>query len=148
MNNRKLMTLLRVAYCTSLAIAAMIVVFYETHILTAGTRAYDSQSNYKAEMIGVVLTIVAIPLALKLMSFKKVKALVYQQPKKYLKVSAFRIALLALTLIYNVLTYYLQGFDATLGYLALMVVVAFLFIWPSEGKMEYECGSTLNSDEK
>ena len=38
----------------------------------------------------------------------------------------------------NCFAYYLLGCEPTCGYLALMCVVAFFFIWPSEDKMLYE----------
>jgi hypothetical protein len=53
-----------------------------------------------------------------------------------------------LPLIYNTTFYYLLGEDATLGYLALMTVIAFFFIWPSRGKMDYEMERAKEQQEK
>ena len=130
--------ILRSTYIVTFMSAILLIIIFETGMLANGIYAYDSMTNYVCEMIGIFLTIVCIPLALKLMSFSMVKRMLNQDSGKYFTLCAVRISLLALTLLYNVASYYLLGEDATLGYLALMAVVAFLFIWPSRGKMDYE----------
>ena len=142
--NKKNLSLLRALYCIFLLQAALLVLIYETEMLPVGTQAYDSKANYLVEMSGLLLTIICIPLALKLMNFSWVKKMLRQQPQKYLLLCIIRLGLLGVPLLFDVLAYYLLGLDATLGYLALMIVVAFLFIWPSQEKMEYECNSTTN----
>ena len=143
--NKQTLNLLRAVYCVILLQAALLVIIFETGLLPVGTQAYDSQVNYMVEMTGLILTIVCIPLALKMMHFSRIKELLHQQPRKYQLLSITRLALLGVPLLFDVLAYYLLGFDATLGYLALMIVVAFLFIWPSKDKMEYECGNNTTT---
>lgn len=130
--------ILRSTYIVTFMSSVLLIIIFETGMLAKGIYAYDSMTNYVCEMIGIFLTIVCIPLALKLMSFSMIKRMLNQDSGKYFTLSVVRISLLALTLLYNVASYYLLGEDATLGYLALMAVVAFLFIWPSRGKMDYE----------
>ena len=48
------------------------------------------------------------------------------------------MGLLWLSLLYNLLMYYLLDYNTTCGYLALMTVVAYVFIWPSDERMQAE----------
>lgn len=145
MSNQQL-RILRTTYCLAIIAAVLLAIIFETGLLLIGTRAYDSQTNYICEMIGVVNTVLGIWLALKFMAFGKVKEALKEQPSKYFRFSALRIKILTIPLIYDTAAYYLLGEDATLGYLALMTAVGFLFIWPSMGKMEYELGKGNESE--
>ncbi|MBR1790959.1 MAG: hypothetical protein IJ754_04290 [Bacteroidaceae bacterium] len=147
MNNKQL-NILRSTYLFALMTAIVLIIIFEVGLLPIGTRAYDSMSNYTCEMIGVFLTIICIPVALKLMSFGWIKRQLSIQPDKYFTLSIVRISLLTVPLLYDTIFYYLLGEDATLGYLALMDVIAFLFIWPSQGKMEYELENANKQQEK
>lgn len=84
------------------------------------------------------MIIILLPLALRLMKFKRVKESVAQSEQNYERWALIRIVLLGIPLLYNVLCYYLTGCEPTYGYMALMAAVCFLFIWPSRDKMEYE----------
>jgi len=48
-------------------------------------------------------------------------------------------------LTYNLIMYYLLDFNTTCGYLALMTLVAYIFVWPSDERMESECEADVNA---
>lgn len=144
---QKKINILRAIYLGVLMVALLIVVAFETALLPIGTQAADSAQNYILEMTGVVLTLIAIPLALRLMNFTCIKRQLHEHPERYFPLSLLRISILGVALLFDVVTYYLSGLDATLGYLGLMVVVGMLFAWPSQGKMEYECATEESQDE-
>ena len=146
--NTQQLNILRSTYLVALTTAILLIIIFEVGLLPTGTRVYDSMSNYTCEMIGVFLTIISIPVALKLMSLGRIKRLLSDYQDKYFTFSVVRISLLTVPLLYDTAFYYLLGEDATLGYLALMAVVAFLFIWPSRGKMEYELENASKQLEK
>ena len=108
--------------------------FVELHSLLGS----DALVTYCMQMVGIVLTIGIIPFALKMMKLSFVKRRIQLSEQEYLRWSIIRIAILGVPLIYNTLAYYLLEFEPTCGYLALIVLVAFCFVWPSDGRMRQE----------
>lgn len=129
---------LRFIYCVELLIAALIAILFETGIIAEGTLAGNDLQTYWMSIVGVALTIVLVPVSMRLMKFKYVSSAVAQDEQAYYRWSILRLVLLGAPLLYNTLCYYLFGCETTCGYLALMVVIAFLFVWPSTDRMEYE----------
>ena len=123
---------LRITYICELLTSALLAVIFETGLLEGGQLADNPQTAYVLEIIGIVLALVCIPLAMKLFHFEKVSQAVNTDDLAFTRWSTYRLCLLGLPLLYNTLMYYLLGFDVTCGYLALMSVVPFIFIWPRE----------------
>ena len=139
--------LLRIVYCSELFTALLLAVLFETDFLPAGTMAIDEGQEYVFNMLGVILTIIGLPLALKLMTFKRVRAQIQQNEQNYLQWALIRLMLLNVPLIYNEILYYVTGFNTSCGYLALICVVGFCFVWPSKEKMLYERAAFGNQEE-
>ena len=140
-------TFLRLTYCGELLTVAILAAIFETDMLPVGTIAIEETQEYVFSLCSVISTLISIPLALKLMTFKRVHALVQQSEQHYRTWALLRIVLLSVPLIYNTLMYYLLGFNTSCGYMALICVVSFFFIWPSDGKMRYERESFGNQEE-
>jgi hypothetical protein len=130
---------LRIVYIATLLVVLGIVFCYETNLLEPGMFADNARLNYEVELICLAQTIVCLPLALKIFHFKGIKAKIRDNEQAYRWWSLLRLALLWLPLITNTTFYYTQGEVPSLGYLALMLIVGYLFVWPSHGKMLYEC---------
>lgn len=145
---QKIIKLLRYTFVSIVLTAVLLVVIYEAGLLLPGDLAADGQAIYAMEMVGVGLTIVSIPLALKWMTFGWVRNALAEGPEKYLLHALLRQTMLSVPLLYDTLTYYLLGSDPTMGYLGLMTLVAMLFVWPSRGRMEYETRQDYRNDEK
>ena len=143
----KTITILRRLYITVLLTAALAAIIFETEMIVLDWTP-DASAAYLLEIAGVVIAIIGIPLALKLLHFPRIKAIIQGNESKYLSWSIYRICLLAVPLYFNLLMYYLLSCDVTSGYLALMVVVAMLFIWPSRSRMEYECELPYSQSEQ
>ncbi len=144
---KRTITILRLLYATELLTAALLLVIFESGLITPGLLAGDDATNYIMTMVGVALTIIHIPLALKFLTFKRIKEQIHADEQRYTQYAIVRIALLSVPLIYNTLAYEMLGCEPTCGYLALMVVVAFVFIWPTEDKICYERESEYNQKE-
>jgi len=143
---KNIITGLRIIYFSVLLTAGLIVLLFETNLLVGGG-PLDPGTLYIVQMAGVLMTIVSIPVALKLMTFSKVRSQVKENEPRYCLWSIIRLGMLSVPLFYNVLMYYFLGFETTFAYLALMCLVPFLFVWPSRGKMEYECQFPYDKDE-
>ena len=140
-------TFLRIIFCGELLTPAILAAIFETDMLPAGAIAVDEVQEYVFSMCSVILTLISIPLALKLMTFKHVRAQVQQSEQNYRTWALLRIVLLGTPLIYNLLMYYLLSFNTSCGYMALICAVSFFFIWPSDGKMRYERENFGNKEE-
>lgn len=138
---------LRLLYIAALLTAVLIAVIFETGMLPEGDLGSDEVLSYWLSIVGVALTIILLPLSLRLMKFEMVKKSVAQSEMNYLRWSIGRIALLGIPLLYNLVCYYLTGCVPTYAYMALMAAVCFLFIWPSRDRMTYE-RELLNSQEE
>ena len=130
--------LLRIVFFSGLLAAGLLVLLFETEMLESGALAGDEQTAYWLSIVGVALTIIAIPTALKLMTWKRVKTDVTQSEQSYVRWSVLRLLMLTTPLMYNLLVYYLLGCEPTYAYMALMLLLVFLFVWPSQDKMNYE----------
>lgn len=129
---------LRTIYCTGLLIAVCIAVIFETGLFPEGSVATNEVLHYWLSLVGVGMTIILLPLALRLMKFGFVKKSVVASETNYMRWSIIRIAMLCVPLLYNLICYYATGCEPTFIYMALMAAVCFLFIWPSNDKMMYE----------
>lgn len=129
---------LRIWYIAILAIIIPLGVLFESGMIDISFVEPSSIVGYWAMMTGAAFTIIGIPLALKWMTLRRVKAAIKDNEVAYRMHYILRLYILSLTLDYNFLFYYISGCEPAFGYMALMVVVAFLFVWPSEDKMRYE----------
>ena len=149
--------ILRYAFVGQLLIAALIAIAGEAEWLPIGALSDDGQRTYVLSIIGVALAIIGIPLAMKLMHLHYVRKHIWPEQEnasttrdelndntssswqpRYSTWSHVRMGLLWLSLLYNLLMYYLLDYNTTCGYLALMTVVAYVFIWPSDERMQAE----------
>lgn len=139
---------LRISYCYSLLATGIIVLIYETGLLPVGELVYDSTTNYVMEIVSVGQTLIGIPLGLKFMHLKQIQQNLKAKPERYLSYGILRMLCIQTPMIINVVFYYMMGFDATQGYLALICLIAMFFVWPSRGKMEYELKNEYHKDEQ
>ena len=129
---------LQAEYILAITMAIAIAVVYETGLVDEGQLAGIQPLTYWLDILGVVLVLVLVPMALKLMSFNNVKRRIHDSIDSYVRWSEVRLAMLTVPLLVNISQYYVLGTDVTCGYLALIVLVAFLFIWPSHSRAQYE----------
>ena len=128
----------RIIYICALTTAALLAVLFETGVLPAGACDRGSQAAYRISLAAVAMTLIAIPLALKWQRIKAVDRLFSGDAGEghhltagvSVASSVCRICVLYIPLVLNVACYYLFGREASFGYMALMLVVAFAFVWP------------------
>lgn len=139
---------LRAIFCAYLMAAGIYVLIFEAGFLEVGLLAGDDVLDYWLGIIGVALTIVLLPTALRLMKFQRVKQEIEKSEMNYLRWSIKRLVMLSLPLHYNILCYYFLGCEPTFVYMALMCAVAHIFVWPTRGRMEYERELTYSQNEQ
>lgn len=143
MENRidNLLSTLKIEYSLFWVGALCLIPLYESNLLQEGIYAGDKLMEYILYTIGILLSVIFIPLALKLFSVslnKRIPTLSTDEAlKSYKKWSEIRLALLFIPTILNISFYYMTM--QTTGLLcASMALVASLFCVPNRSKIVAE----------
>lgn len=134
---------LRVNYFLWLLLAVLVMVLFEAEWCVPGAWAGKELTEpfFLIQTFLVLFTLCIIPVSLKLLNWNPVRRRIRNAGEKRLQVyfrwSILRSALLGVFLILNLLVYYaaLEKANA-LG--ALILLLAYLFCWPSANKIEAE----------
>ena len=146
----KTTTFLRSIYVAILVVAALIYMAYQMEWLRQGILAEPSTARLTMQYLSVGLTLVCIPLALKLLHFAGIRRRLVAEPRHYTRWALTRLVLLALPLYLDAVLYFQlatpdYGRDATSGYLAFICLVALCFAWPTDERQENETSEPQRS---
>ena len=139
--------LLRILFMASLATPACLAAIMETGLLSIDPIT-DDGSRYVFNIVAVGLTLACIPLALRMFTLPLPRRQAKASVTGYVRWAVMRIAVLTIPLNFDVIAYYWLGRYATCGWMALMVAVMFMFVWPSDGRMYYERETAYPQDEQ
>lgn len=122
-------------------IPIVMIIAGEVELLPVGLWADDVRVTYIFETIGILVTAICIPLALKLFSLvltKKIDLLTFPLAlKRYASWSIFRLALLEVVIVLNLLCYYFT-LSNTGNLCVLIALTTSLFCLPGEKKLRVE----------
>lgn len=132
---------LRLMYLCFWIIPILMIIAGEIELLPVGFWTDNVRVTYIFETVGILTTAICIPLALKLFSFvlaKKIDLLTFPVAlKRYALWSIFRLALLEVVVVLNLLCYYFTLSNT--GHLCVLIALtASLFCLPSEKKLRTE----------
>lgn len=136
----KPLTKLRVAYASLWAVSLLFALLYEKNILEGGAYADDATMCYVLGTFSVVLTILLIPLSLRLFArvFRKLAAMPEEGAlRMQVRYELMRIALYYVIVLLNLTVYY-ATMESGAALCALMALVAYLFCVPKEMKQDGE----------
>ena len=109
----------------------LLVILYETETLEPNDMAADGRLVFASQIAMELLTIVAIPAALKMFSLKCVRRRLQKgRADSLLRWGTARINLLCLPMIVNTFLYY-QTMSPTFGYMAIILLLCLFFVYPS-----------------
>ncbi len=129
---------LLVLFWSSVFIALLLVAVFETDTLMPGAQAGVSSYEYIATMVMELLTIVLIPLALRLFKFRRVQNDFSADSEEALfRWGTVRMGMLAAPMIINTLLYYVF-MNVAFGYMAIIGLLSMVFIYPSKSRCEQE----------
>lgn len=141
----KVSSILKKLFYGILAVALLIVVVFETGLLTPGSLGGDKAAEFPILTAMELLTVCLIPFSLYLFRVKSVRQNLLAAPAQSMLTWGFvRMAMLAFLLVVNVVCYYLY-MNALFGYMAIIAAISMLFIYPSIGRCKEETSS--NDDE-
>lgn len=123
--------------------AFILIALFEFEVFPVGEVAGNAVAEYYLSLAGIAMIIIMVPMSLKLMSFRMVKASFAKNGMSvcsgYRRWSEIRMAMLAVAGWSNLVFYYLT-LNPTASVCALIVALALLFCWPSGDKFEGETG--------
>lgn len=126
--------LLRTLLFVNVGFPVLFAVLFELDILPSGTLTGMPQEEFLATIVMEFVTLVAIPVALRLFKTKNVEQSVEQGDEAaFRKWSVMRILLVTEPLLINTLCYYLF-MNTTFGYMALILLICIPFIYPASQK--------------
>ena len=128
-----------------LMVALLLVALYETELLTPTDMAADTSLMFGILVVMELLTIVVIPMALKLFSLKVIhRKLVAEKGDALLFWGTARINMLCLPMLVNTFMYY-QTMSPAFGYMAIILMLCLFFVYPSMDRCN---GETEETEEK
>ena len=130
----KTISLLRTVLIANVGVAVVIAALYELDILPSGMIAGRPQDEFLSTISMELITIVFIPVALRLFKTKDVeKRLEEGDIKAFRKWGLVRILMITVPLVLNTLLYY-SFMNTTFGYMALILLICLPFIYPAVRK--------------
>ena len=130
----KTISLLRTVLIANVGVAVVIAALYELDILSSGMLAGRPQDEFLSTISMELITIVFIPVALRLFKTKDVeKRLEEGDIKAFRKWGLVRILMITVPLVLNTLLYY-SFMNTTFGYMALILLICLPFIYPASRK--------------
>lgn len=146
MGIKKVCKILQMMALSDIALILLFVVLFETDVLPAGVLFSDDSDIQRVVFwittVMELLTIILIPVALRLFRFTKVNTELKEQGAPALqKWGALRIEMLLAPAVADTILYYFTGFNVAFAYLAIISLIALVFIWPSQSRCEEEAGN-------
>lgn len=122
---------LQLIFWIPIALSAIIIVLGELDIIPNGILANDKQVEFVIMSMMEILTIIAIPVALKLFKFKAIaNKLASDTLHHFERWGIVRLCLLNVPVVINLVCYYLFV-GAGFGYLAIILFLSLFFVYPS-----------------
>ena len=133
--------LLLVCFYVPLAIVALCVVLCETDIIVPGCGYDNVLFQFHLLTLMELVTVALIPLALYLFRIKTVDRDLKAQPLIALrKWGLLRLGMLSVPMVLNTLLYYIS-LNVAYGYLAIILLICHVFVYPSRARCEQETSS-------
>lgn len=122
---------LQLIFWIPIVLSAIIIILGELDIIPNGILANDKQVEFVIMSMMEILTIIAIPVALKLFKFKAIaNKLASDTLLHFERWGIVRLCLLNVPMVINLVCYYLFV-SAGFGYLAIILFLSLFFVYPS-----------------
>jgi len=125
-------------YLGFVGLSVLIVCLFEFHLLPSGECVEERQTEFLLQSIMSLLTICLLPLMLRLFKFQKVASDLQRRKENALsRWGTLRLVAIGVLMFANTLLYYLFA-NVSFGYLAIIVLLASFFIFPSLSRCKQE----------
>lgn len=135
---KQLLKRLKIEFVAVWCLVLLLVVCYEVGLFTEGIFVGDVRMDYILTTIGILLTIVMIPLSLRIFNLNLVKRIsklsTFEALKSYRRWSEVRLSLLLVAALLNMSIYYLT-LNTTGLFCSLMALLATFFCIPTKERL-------------
>ena len=139
---KRTVTILTALFWSTMAIGFAIVALFETNIVLSGDLSDNTLLDYYCTLAMELLTIAAIPFALRLFRFASVKRRLVERPEALLRFASLRMMLIAIPMLINGFLYYMF-MSTTFGYMGIICLLCMSFVYPSANR----CKSEISREE-
>ncbi len=140
-NSRKL---LLVEFWIPLLISFCIIILFENDVLSSGSWIDNKVLEYYIAIAMELLTIVMIPLSLRLFKFGFVKQQLLSDPASALSTwGTVRLCMLTVPMMINCWLYYMF-LNVAFGYMGIIGVLCLCFVYPSKDRCQLETSDNTN----
>ena len=130
--------ILMLNFLVMVGLCVLLVLLYETEVIEATDLAADEQLVFVLQVLMEAVSIVVIPVALKLFSLQLIhRRLQAEKASALLFWGTVRLNLLCLPMLVNTWLYY-QTMWPGFGYLVIILVLCLFFVYPSMSRCESE----------
>ncbi len=139
---------LKLIYFLPIAFSLLMVVCFESDLIAEGVWCCvgERTAEFVVTTVMELLSICVIPIALGLFRWPRIKAALPGAPHALLRYGALRLALIMLPLMLNTLFYYLF-ISVPFGYMAIILFIASIFIFPSASRCHNETAAPNTTEE-
>jgi len=141
---KKARLILMLEFWIPLAVCLLLVILFESDILPVGWESSYGSKEFFIAVVMELMTICAIPLALRLFKFKRVhRALTADQENRernLLKWGSYRMGMLCIPMLLNTLFYYMF-MNVAFGYMGIILALCLFFVYPSLRRCHDETAS-------
>lgn len=136
---KSLVKRLKTLFYIGIALELLLIALYESNVLLEGAWCGNAEAEFIVMTLMQLVTVCAIPLALRLLKFSVVRQYVTSHGEQGLqKMSVLRMLLLFVPMLLNSVFYY-EFVKAGFGYLAIILAISLVFIVPTQSR----CASEL-----
>ena len=136
---KSLVKRLKTLFYIGIALELLLIALYESNVLLEGAWCGNAEAEFIVMTLMQLVTVCAIPLALRLLKFSVVRQYVTSHGEHGLqKMSVLRMLLLFVPMLLNSVFYY-EFVKAGFGYLAIILAISLVFIVPTQSR----CASEL-----
>lgn len=129
---------LMAAFWLGTILELLIVCLFETNFMLEGGLATNTTAEFIIATVMVLVTICAIPVALRMMKYGAVLNLIQREREEGLyKAAMLRMTLLMLPMLLNTVFYY-NFLNVEFAYLAIVLAISLAFIVPTVKRCEAE----------
>ncbi len=130
---RRVRNILSIEFYLSIFVSLMIVILFENDILLSGEWAADKPCEFTVLSVMELLTIITIPLSLRLFKFKRVNRDLTTSDNREIQLTKWgliRLSMLCFPMLINTLFYYLF-MNVAFGYMGIILFLCLFFIVPT-----------------
>ena len=137
---RRACNILSAEFYSSIFFSFLIIILFENDIFLSGGWTADKSFEFTVLTIAELVTIICIPLALKLFNFKQVNSQLTtgdNREERLISWGLLRLNMLCLPMIVNILFYYLF-MNVAFGYMAIILFLCLFFVIPTKERCRTE----------